>query len=187
MAALPETIRAALEKRVVKKALLARFDFASGVMRVWGGHGRLAAAGQEWSGLGELGSVSGIELPAGGTSPEGKLTLSGVDPALVATALGSQADWKGRFVALMLQHFDETYALLDAPVALYLGRLDKMAIRTSGATRVIEVTAVWHFARRAVPPFTELTDADQQARFPGDKFCEFVPRMQNFQDKWPAR
>ncbi len=187
MVALSPALEALLAARTVKIAILAHLDFASGPMRVWAGYGPLLAGGHTWSGLGEMGEVSGLELPIGGNAPQTQLSLSGVDPALVAKVLGAQSDWWRRTVAISLQHFDAAWQPVDAPLALYTGMMEQMRISASGATRRIEVMVEWHFARRAIPPFSELTDADQQARHAGDRGCEYVPLMQNYTEKWPAR
>lgn len=186
MAALSAVIREALAGRVVQKCWVVTLAFASGDMHLWSGYGPLQSAGYVWSGIGDLGDISGIELPAA-NAPEATMTLSGVDPAMIAVALGEIHEWKGRLATVGVQHFTKDWQPLDPPLMLYAALMDNMKISADGATRKISVSLEWFMARRASPPHSELTNADQQARFAGDRFLETVVLMQNFQRKWPAR
>jgi hypothetical protein len=173
-------LAALVADRTVRVGALVMFDFLSGPMRVWGGFGDIETGGHVWSGLGELGSVSAIELPHNGSAPETTFTLSGVDPTLLAAALASRAETYDRDVVVWLQHFDATWAPVDAPVPIYFGRMDVMTAKTTDAkSRIVEVKAEWLFARRAIPAFASLSDRDQQARAAGDLGAAYVASMQS--------
>lgn len=187
MSYFPQTVATALAGSVVRAATLVHFAFVTKPMRLWLGHGLLMAGGQAWSGLGELGSISGIESALGGTAPQVTFGLSGVDPNLVSAALASAAEVKNRDATIYLQFFDEAMQTLDNPYAIWAGSLDMMTIKADGpGQRTVEVTAETLFARRAIPPFGYLTDRDQQRLFPGDRGLEQVPAMANKSVVWPA-
>lgn len=182
-----EAAAAALAGRTVRCALLVYLGFTSQEMRVWVGSGRLTAGGHEWSGLGELGSISNLELPLGGTAPVTTLGLSGVDPDLVGKALAASDEVKGRPAIIYLQLFDEGWQVLDAPYALLTGLMDQIALKAPGeGLRQITVTVEWLFTRRAIPPFAMLSDRDQKALFPGDRGLEQMAAMQNKSTAWPV-
>lgn len=182
-----ETAAAALAGRTVRVAQLVFLDFTSQPMRLWLGRGRLIAGGQEWSGLGELGSISGIEMPLGGTAPVTTLGLSGVDPDLVAKALDASAEVKGRAAIVSMQFFDEAWQVLDNPYAVMTGLMDRISVAAPDvATRTVEVTVEWLFTRRAIPPFGMLSDRDQKSLYPGDRGLEQVAAMQNKSTTWPS-
>lgn len=182
-----ETAAAALAKRTVRASLLVHLGFTSQDMRVWLGRGALSAGGFTWSGLGELGSVSGIEVPLGDSAPVTTLGLSGVAPDLVAKALDASAEVKGRPATVFLQFFDEDFQTLDNPYALMSGAMDRISIAApDAATRRIEVTVEWLFTRRAIPPFGMLSDRDQKSLYPGDRGLEQVAAMQNKSTTWPS-
>lgn len=184
---LPETIAYALANGPPRMANLVEMDFASGPMRVWTGFGTLRAGGQDWSGLGELGSISEIEQPVGGTAPECSVKLSWVDPAMVARALGDEAEYKGRIIRIYAQHFDDAWQALDSPVGIATGFMDVLKISAQALrTREIVLTFEWLFARRAISPFATLSDADQRALHPGDMFCSHISDMQNKVVTWPV-
>lgn len=187
MVDLPSVVEASLAGRVVRVAPLVELEYASGTTRVWGGFGALSAGGQQWTGLGDLGSIGAIESPVGGNAPTVTLTLSGVKPELVSIVLDSQAEVKGRPATIYFQHFDESQQTLDDPIAVFFGTMDTIKISTATAdTRVVELTLEWDFARRSISPFGYLSDTDQKALYPTDEGLEFVSAMQNKTVKWPA-
>lgn len=181
-----ETAAAALANRTVRLAWLVRLNFASEEMRLWLGRGALVAGGETWSGLGELGSISGLESPLGGTAPVTTLALSGVSASLIGKARDASAEAKGRPARVYMQFFDENWQTLDAPYAVMSGVMDQMSIQATGPeTRTIEMTVEWLFTRRAVPPFGFLSDRDQKSLHPGDRGLEYVASMQSKTADWP--
>lgn len=183
----PSTIAAYLAGRVIQRGILVHFDFLGEPHRVWSGTGLLRAGGREWSGLGELGTIEGLESALGGIAPETTFTLSGVDPTLVLLALNSSDRVKGRSVTVFLQLFDlDSLETLDDPFAIYLGTMDVMKVSATGPTmRKVSVTAETLFARRALAPWEYLSDRDQNRLFPGDRGLEMVPSMANKSVEWP--
>lgn len=182
-----ETAAAALAGRTVRVATLVRLEFTSQTIRVWTGFGPLVAGGQSWSGLAEFGTVSGLEVPLGGTAPVTTLGLSGVDPDLVAKARAASGEVKGRPATIFLQFFDDAWQVLDAPYAVLSGVMDVMSIAAPDpATRSIEVTVEWLLTRRVIPPFGMLSDRDQKGRFPNDRGLEQMIAMQNKTTQWPV-
>jgi hypothetical protein len=53
------------------------------------------------------------------------------------------------------------------------------------STRRITVSAESLFSLRSRPAFSQYTDTDQKARFPGDRGFEFVPGLVNKIVTWP--
>lgn len=183
----PEATAAQLDGETVLFGILVRFDFTTAPRNLWLGSGRLLAGGEFWDGLGELGSISGLESAIGGTAPVATFSLSGVDAALVPAALDSAHEVKGREVVVYVQFFGADSQALDDPFSVYVGTLDVMRIKAQGAgLRTIEVTAETLFARRAMPPWGYLTDRDQQRLFPGDLGLEFVALMISKTVTWPS-
>jgi hypothetical protein len=182
-----ETKAAALAGSVVRASYLVYLDFATNARRLWLGHGLLSAGGYEWSGIGELASISGIESAIGGSAPQVTFGLSGVDPNLIGAALATSDEVKGRDAAIYLQFFDEAAQTLDNPYAVWLGVMDVMRVQADGpTTRRIELTAETLFTRRASPPWGYLSDRDQNRLFPGDRGLEEMAAMANKTVEWPV-
>lgn len=173
-------LAALLQTNAVRVSTLVYFDFASGPIRVWAGFGEITAGGNTWSGLGELGAISEIEIPANGNAPTVTFTLSGVDPSLLAPALAQRVEVYDRTVQVFLQHFDASWIPVGDPLAIYTGRMSTIRAKApDAASRVVEVTSEWEFTQRAIPAFGSLSDTDQKVRAPGDRGCEFVASMQS--------
>lgn len=186
MPRMPDTIAALQQGQVVSVMRLVRMDFASQTIRVHQGAGPVRTAdGQIWSGLGELGQISDIDravVPSGG-SPS--LTLSGVDPDLIAKTMAAADETKGRPVRIFDQHFTGEGQLLDAPLAIWSGLMDRMTIQDSGATAAITVTTVTLLYNRRRPAFGYLNAASQRRLYPDDGGADQLSRLVQASEKWP--
>lgn len=184
----PATIEALLRKQVVRAARLLHLDFLTAPAWLWEGAGPLTTLdGRVWSGLGEFISISGIDSAIGGQAPMASLTLSGVSPAVMAATFAAASEVKNRECAVHLQFFDEQWQPLDPPYALWLGVMDTMRAATSGpAQRSVTLTAETVLVNRARPAFGFLSDKDQRALYPGDRFLEQISAMTSKTVNWPV-
>ncbi len=191
MSLFPETIKAALGGRTVRASFLVLFDFTSQPMRIWTGSGKITAGGADWYGLGQLGSISGLEQAVNGEAPETTFILSGINSEIVSLARDEWADeGRDRLVKVLLQFHnyedDRPLELFDEPYSIWAGRMQTPRFELQGpTTRKITVSAESLFALRSRPAFSQYTDADQKSRFPGDRGFEFVPGLVNKIVTWP--
>ncbi|KGM34997.1 hypothetical protein [Inquilinus limosus] len=194
-----ETIREQARGQHVVCSLFVTFEFKSGPMRVWEGDGPLDRGGVTWRGMGHrqdkqsnpLQSIEGLEQAINGTAPQLNLTLSGVDPKVVAAARkDADADEiEGRNLAISIGFFDaarSSLVPLDNLVRLGTWIMQKPSFTATGPTlRTISLPCETIFAQRSRAPFGMLTDRDQQRRFPGDQALEFIPKMVDRTVTWP--
>jgi len=181
-----QTAAAYLAGREVRAAWLAEFAFASEAMRLWQGFGDIVAGGETWSGLGEFGSISGLESPVNGNAPNVTFTLSGVSSDIVSKATSATTEVRGRPVTLFVQFFDGAWQVLDQPYAIFSGVMDQMTIRADGpATRTIDLTAESLWTRRLVVPWGYMSATSQRARYPGDTGFDLMQQMTNISTGWP--
>ena len=191
MSFFPQTIEAALAGRVVRCSFLVLFDFVTTPMRLWTGAGELPAGGHTWSGLGELGSITGIEQAIAGEAPAAQFILSGIDSEILSKARDeweSEAKDQPATVYIQFHNFedDRPLELFDQPYAIWSGKMQTPSFDLRGADeRKITVTAESRFALRSRPPFSQYTDRDQQQRFSGDLGFELVPSLINKIVTWP--
>ena len=191
MSIFPQTIEASLGGRAVRASFLVLLDFATTPMRLWTGAGKLPSGGHDWMGLGEIGSISGLEQAVNGEAPETTLILSGVNSEVVRLARDEFNDEaRDRLVTVLIQFHnfedDRPLELFDEPYAVWSGRMQNARFEFEGpATRRITITAESLFSLRSRPVFSQYTDADQQARFSGDRGFEFVPTLINKIVTWP--
>lgn len=183
--ALPDNIKAVVGSASAGCAFLIKLDFRSQTKRVWTGFGRLRTLdGNLWDGLGELVSIDGLAGPLSGAAPAGKLTVSGVSPDIVPVALSEQDEYERRPVAIFFQAFSDR-ALVGNPLPLLLRIMTTVEINRTGDTRAISVNHESPYVGRNNPANGWYSDRDQQARYPGDLFCERTPFLLYKQERWP--
>lgn len=202
MSLFPETIRTYLAGGKVQAAHLVSLHFASGSMRLWRGYDVLDTNdGASWSGLGEYGSIAGIEQAVDGRAPEATMTLSGVNAAIVTTMRDEfELEARGRLVQLHVQFFgvddpDDpgNQRCLDNPVPIWAGRMLRPGFTFDRGQddqpqeSSISVVVQSIFAQRSRPNHAFYTDSDQRARFPGtpDRGFEFVASLVSKDTTWP--
>lgn len=128
--------------------------------------------GQNWLGLGLLGSVAAIDEGADLEMFGIEITISGIPQELVAAALAE--DYQGKLCEVYLALFDTASgAIIDDPVLVFQGRTDSMTIEL-GETASIIITAESRMTDWNRPRIVRYTNEEQQALYPGDRGLEFV-------------
>jgi hypothetical protein len=164
----------ALLDGTVRQVALVELEFSSGTTRNHTGVGTITWNGNDYQGLGNLGSMGAIE-EANDLQAQGfTLTLSGVNPANVALALGEQ--YQGRAARVYIALLDANHQLIGEPIGPFRGRMDTMDAEIGQEAKltltIYSRLADWERAR-----IRRYNNADQQAQFPGDKGMEFVEQM----------
>lgn len=183
--ALPSEVQAVVGSVTAECVFLIRFDFLSETKRVWTGFGKLRTLdGNLWDGLGEVIGIDGLTGPLSGSAPSGKVTASGVSPDLIPIALNEQSEYKQRPVSILLQAFANR-APVGNPCPLLLRIMTTIEINRTGDTRSLSVNHESPYVGRNNPANGYYSDRDQQARYPGDRFCERAPSLLFKTDGWP--
>lgn len=173
-----ETVNAMLRGVVVRSTLAVSFDFMSGTHRVWPGHGPLLAGGFEWSGIGELASISDFEMGPGLPTNSVTMSLSGLPAAGIADLLPSQQDeCHGRPARIWMIFFDEALKVMDRPYCLRTLIMDRLDLDVDNQTKIAQVILTGEplLATKHMPPFGYLTPNDQNQRHPADTGLERTP------------
>lgn len=165
---------AASKADVARPVILARLDFASGVLRVTSAPFSLVAHGYTYSGVGALGRISAVAEGAELQSYSVQLALSGVPSELVSMALADQ--YQGREACLYLALLDEQHRVSGEPVLLYRGQMDTLDIEL-GKTATLTLTVQSRLADWERPRLRRYTHEEQLADYPEDKGFEFVAQM----------
>jgi len=168
---------AAVAASAIRLANLVRLEFDSGIVRFWSGIGPLVWDGQTFTGAGQLGAISAAEESAETKATGRVLTLSGISSGMIAIALGEH--YQGRFVTSWIALLDSNWALISDPICDFSGRMDVMSVADEGETCTITVSAGNRLIDLERADETSYyTDADQQAKYPGDRGLEFVGALQ---------
>lgn len=166
-------------------------DFLDAPKRWWSGFGDLDLAGQRWQGLGDLITISPISSSYQVSAEQVTFDVAAT-PEMLALALNAKTRVRDRTVTVYLQLFawaDEAGEYgqpVASPMALYSGTMQRMPWTANGPTqRTIRIEAEGNFFRRNMAPRGRWTDADQKARYPGDRGLERLPLYANgYETRW---
>lgn len=157
----------------VGAAVAVKLELASETLNVWLGNGLVRSNdGQEWEGLGIFGGISGLDFGAQAATQPINMTLSGLDASLAAAAREQYSEMRGRRVSVYVLLFDANMQSIDLPYLCMLATIDHASLKRSGDSFVLEVVAEPIFSTKHMPALNLVTDADQQARYPGDKIFD---------------
>lgn len=171
----------ALAAPQVRALVFVEMDFPSGFLRMNTSAQDMPWGGYTWLGVGRIGSIDavdeGMTLEARGLS----FSISGVDPANIAIAVGQQ--YQGRSCKVWLAALNEDYSVVADPYLIFSGRLDVMDV-VLGATATINVSAESRLADWDRPRVRRYTSADQNIAYPNDRGFDFVPQMVEKNLRW---
>lgn len=165
------------QNQSVQASLGVRFDFASGMRRVWRGNGPVTdGAGNTWDAIGDIGQISGLSLGVGDVSEPLTFELSGLDQSFMTIAVDQQTEIRGRDCAVYLLAFNADWSLAAEPVSLRTAIMDRMVRKFDAQNRLVSITltAESFMVTRFRSPNGYLTHADQAARYPGDRGLERI-------------
>jgi hypothetical protein len=168
---------AAIESGRVLVAILCRIELDSGNVCVWSGRGDFIYGGETYSGVGNFGNVSSMDDAKGSVINGITLTLSGIPPEMISLAIGEH--YRGRNVRIWIVFFgtDGTTVLSD-PIQRFAGRADIAKLNDGPDTAAISITVESRLVDIQRARERRFTHEDQQQRFPGDYFFEYVPALQ---------
>lgn len=175
-----------LSSSIVRIDFLVKFDFASETIRCWNGHYNLTTGGYKWLPLHGIATIDGIEYANTTASQSVTFGLSGlsdVGPDFLAKALEGTEETIQQLVTVYTQLFDEHWQPIGSPIAIWYGFMQPPEINTTeiqdldGNTQMISMSAENIFFNRSKPPYGRYTDRDQQSRFDGDKFFQFISSL----------
>ena len=172
------------DKLAIVAVVLADLNFASGMVRVHDGSGKLAFGGNDYLGVGQFAGVDVIDENVDFVARGIRLTLSGVDSTFVTPTMDEV--YQNRTVTLYLGFVNQaTGALLDTPETLWEGRMNQMSLKIDKGSAVIELTCE-HRLRRE-PRIARYTDADQRLAYSTDRFFDLIHVIPGFVSRWGSR
>lgn len=178
-------------------ALLARFDWPGGPIRVWSGVGPLVWDGETYLGTGIFGQVSQIEETTEPNAAGASFELSTI-PAVpdpddetswdLPTGIAQQAledHIQGRDAEVWFAAFDvETAAMVGEPFLLTRTYMDTLTLSEDAASSRLTLATEGrlrddHRMQRRI-----YGSADQQREYPGDRGFEYAPALPNTSFPW---
>ncbi len=170
---------------VAAPVVLVELDFASGPFRAWTGLGQMNWAGKVFEGVGSIGAVGEVEETVELRAVRLTLALSPVPQEVVDIALAERS-FRLRPARLWGALLDAEGAFVADPFPLWAGLMDTMEV-TDGAEPRVALTCESRLVDLERAEVRRYTDADQQAEYPGDRFFEYVPALQEAEIRLPAQ
>tara|TARA_R100000278_G_scaffold115010_1_gene93735 strand:+ start:651 stop:1208 length:558 start_codon:yes stop_codon:yes gene_type:complete len=156
--------------------------FDEGTVRLWTGYGTIQVDGNDFLSGGDILGVSGITETADVAANGITITLSGLDTALVASALTE--DYQGRACNLYVGVLSDAGAVIADPIKAFSGRMDLMTVEDNGATAQITITAEHRLIDLERSRVRRYTSQDQKLDFPDDRGLDFVAELQDKEVIW---
>jgi len=176
----------ALVADVVRPFYLVSMNFDSGEtisnLNIWTGLGDLTFESVDFTGLGDLLSISPVEETSDISAKGISVSLTGIKDEFLDVALTHE--YQGRPITVRLGAFDDTGSLIADPAIIFSGFMDTMIIAESGEYSTITVSAenkLIAFERTRVRRYTA---EDQKIDYPTDKGFEFVTAIVEKQILW---
>ena len=175
-----------LARPTVRMVYATELHFKNGIARAHTGIGPLVIEGFTYDGVGDFGNVSPAREQLDSGSPAAvTLTLSGLDPTIVASTLQDRC--RGRFGKLMVVAYDEdgTYA---ADI-LFSGKMDAATISYGGADdeNAISVTITDRMVDWQRGGTERWTDENHRSRHQDDRFFFAVAQLSDWPIYWGAK
>lgn len=165
----------ALEQPVTRLAYFAELQFLSGTSRFSSLGHNLTWGGYEWLGTGGLISISQAEESEDVTSKPLTFGINGAQPQLLALAVGSTEEYRGRAAKLYMCPLAEGFTLIDTPVLCWTGTMDSIAAGLSsegeGQITLKCETAAFGLKRR---PSLRMNAAQQKKKYPTDTGFDYL-------------
>jgi hypothetical protein len=175
---------------------------ADPVVRLWLGFGKIEPgvnaydlSGAVYRGFGEIQDVPAFKQLVNGKAERVEFTVSGVSGEILGIASGGDSEQvKGKRVAVGFAVMNAQWALLGAVKWGANYTADYLSIAQAVTddplqpiVRSVTLSCGTIMTGRRRPSSSYFTDQDQQARHPGDRFCERTPSYATgFNKAWPT-
>lgn len=178
---IPNEVITALESGVFRMAFLVRLEFDTPI-RFSSLYETRTFDGVTYVGGGNLGSISSFSEGTDLEPQQYSVTLSGINDATLQAIGGS--NYLNRDARCYVVMLDEDGNALGDPMTYFVGFTDEVKF-TYAKTASIKVTVRDRLADWNRVKIERNVNADQQAKYPGDKGFEFVSQVADKKIIWP--
>lgn len=180
---LSDAMLSALSQPNVSLVYLAEFHYLSGVSRVHSQTGELRVHGEIFYGTGQLGHIAPIAARGDLSATRVKLTLGGLDAALIKIALDEKSVGRRARIYLGVLTPQRTVAPVEI---IFSGKIASQTL-TTGQQNHINITLSNRFEDWQRPRPERMNHAAHRARFPQDGFYQFIDQMADRPIYWGSQ
>lgn len=167
---------------VMRPVFLIDVAYNGGTVYMWSGLGDITYNSNTYTGVGDFLGIAPVEETSAIKATGINITLSGIPSAQLSNVLSNVRT--GKAMVIYLAFVDESYALVNNPYILFQGLTDIPEITETGETSLITFSAESRLIDLQRARLSRYTDQEQQQRYSGDVFFEYVPTLQNKDIKW---
>ena len=182
----PAAVATALAQQHVAIVSFAKLEFPSGTVYVHNSLGTYTWGGQDWLGVGDLGSISQVEEGLDVSPYAITLTLSGLDATISGAALTE--DYYLHPVTVYLGVLNADDVLIADPTPIWAGFMDQMnmSVGANGGD-AIQLIAESELSRFNKSLNLMYTNVAQQEKSSGDLFFNFMHKIEGAKIDWGAK
>ena len=179
----PTNVANALATSYVSMVTFAKLEFPNGTVYLHNSIGTFTWGGNDWLGVGDLGTISEIEAGIDVSPYKLTLALSGLAAAISGAALTQ--DYYNQPVTVYLGVLDANDVLLADPTIVWQGVMDQMDLSVGAESGdVIQLTCESELARFDKASNRKYTDSQQQNDFASDVAFEFMAQIEGAKIRW---
>jgi hypothetical protein len=175
---------ASLTSNAIIPGFLVDVAFRSAPEYVWTGVGNIVYNGNTYRGVGSFGKLGGITESSSVTADGTTISLSGIDPALLAECLTDIQ--LGAPVTIYFALFDGSLNILGTPYPLFVGVVDQPVIQPGLDELTISLKLENKLANLQRANMRRYTAADQNLYYPGDTAFNWVELLNDQALKWTS-
>lgn len=182
----PTAVSTALAQNHVSIVTFAKLEFPSGTVYVHNSLGTYTWGGQDWLGVGDLGSISQVEEGVDISPYAITLTLSGLDGTISGAALTE--DYFMHPVTVYMGVLNADDSLIADPTQIWAGFMDQMNVSLGAdGGDAIQLIAESELSRFDSSANLMYTNAAQQEKSSGDLFFSHMHKIEGVKINWGAR
>lgn len=166
--------QAALENPVARIAYFVELAFASATTYWCTFNQTVTWNGHDWLGVGTIADISEVEESDGAAARALNFTLNIADNAILALAIGSVEEYRGRSAKMYMCPLDAGYVMVDTPVLCWTGIMDMVAVgagESGGQITLKCETAAFGLKRR---PALRLNAAQHKKLYPAETGFDYL-------------
>lgn len=187
--------KAAFAQPLATEAYFVEMRFKSGTAYVCNFNKNFEWGGQVWTGLGSVGSLSGIKSTLKVEPHPVTLGLAVAQVAWLSLAIGDVTEYRGRDVRIYACPLNEGYLLVDDPVLVWAGAMDVMTASTAQRSSGVKENAEGSISLRCEPAGSKLrrrnayrvNAAQQKQNYPTDTGFDYQVALLSDPQVWLSR
>ena len=177
---LTSALSAALDDDVVNVFFAVDLDFdGDNAVRMWTGYGTVTISGKDYTGLGELLSISEVEETSDTKATGATIVVTGI-PKTANIALALTEPYQGREGRIYFGVQGDTTEYTE----IFAGFMDQMNITEGPDTATLEITLENKLIDLERTRVARYSSAYQKNKYAGDEGFDFVESLQDKQIVW---